>query len=65
MRDSGGPFFEDLAVGMVFDAAPAATLTNGGAAAHQAILCDRLRLPLDHALSRSVVGSTTAIAHPG
>ena len=41
------PYFDDLHVGQVFDAAPAMTLTAGTAALHQAILGDRLRLPLD------------------
>lgn len=31
-----GPYFEDLAVGQVFDGAPAVTLTAGHAAVHQA-----------------------------
>lgn len=62
--DSGdGPYFDDLAHGMVFDAAPALTLTDGMAAGHQAILGDRLRLPLDHHLSDAVTGG--ALAHPG
>ena len=65
MPEPGGPFFEDLTVGTVFDAAPAATLTDGGSAVHQALLGDRLRLPLDHALSRTVIGSASAIVHPG
>jgi acyl dehydratase len=43
--------------------APAVTLTEGLAAMHGAILGDRLRLPLDHELSRRVAGSH--IAHPG
>lgn len=47
----GGLFFEDLAVGQIFDA-PSITLTTGHAALHQAIVGDRLRLPLDHELSR-------------
>lgn len=60
-----GPYFDDLRVGQVFDAAPAMTLTDGAAALHQAILGDRLRLPLDAELSRAVIGSTTPLAHPG
>lgn len=65
VRDSGGPFFDELCKGMVFDSAPAMTLTSGGAAVHQSILGDRLRLPLDQTLSRAVTGSASAIAHPG
>lgn len=59
------PYFDDLHVGQVFDAAPAMTLTAGAAALHQAILGDRLRLPLDTRLSYVVTGATTALAHPG
>lgn len=62
---TGGPFFDDLSPGMVFDSAPAMTLSSGAAAVHQSILGDRLRLPLDETLSRAVTGSASAIAHPG
>ncbi|WP_024442682.1 MULTISPECIES: MaoC family dehydratase [unclassified Mycobacterium] len=62
---TSGPYFDELRVGQVFDAAPAMTLTAGAAALHQAILGDRLRLPLDAELSRAVTGSTTPLAHPG
>ncbi len=62
---TSGPYFDDLHVGQVFDAAPAMTLTAGAAALHQAILGDRLRLPLDAELSRVVTGATTPLAHPG
>jgi acyl dehydratase len=58
----GGPFFEDLHVGLVADSAPALTLTEGVAAAHAAIVGDRMRLALDAELSRRVLGS--ALAHP-
>ncbi|MET8155810.1 MaoC family dehydratase [Sphaerisporangium sp. NPDC005289] len=60
---SEGPYFEELAVGRVFDAAPGVTLTEGMAAAHQAVVGDRLRLPLDAHLSREVLGGGT-LAHP-
>lgn len=60
----GGPFFSDLYVGQLFDTAPAMTLTSGAAAVHQAIIGDRLRLPLDADLSAAVVGSVGALAHP-
>lgn len=56
------PWFEDLAVGQVFDAAPALTLTPGHAAVHQALVGDRLALALDMELSRRVVGGP--LAHP-
>ena len=60
----GGPFFEDLSVGDVFAWAPAMTFTAGAAAVHQAILGDRMRLPLDAGLSTAVTGSARALAHP-
>lgn len=62
---TSGPYFDELRVGQVFGTAPAMTLTSGAAALHQAILGDRLRLPLDAELSRAVTGSATALAHPG
>jgi len=60
----GGPYFEDFEVGQVFAEAPALTLTDGHAALHQALLGDRLRLPLDAELSRSVTGHDRPLAHP-
>ncbi|WP_330234018.1 MaoC family dehydratase [Nocardia sp. NBC_00508] len=60
---TGGPYFDDLAIGMVFDDAPAVTLNPGLAASHQAIVGDRLRLPLDENLSLRVTGKPTH-AHP-
>jgi acyl dehydratase len=59
----GGPWFEDFAVGQVFDA-PAVTLTAGHAALYQATFGDRLRLPLDHHASRRVTGRGEPLAHP-
>jgi acyl dehydratase len=59
----GSPYFEDLKVGQVFDSAPAVTLTSGHAAFHAALFGDRLRLPLDAGLCRSVTGRS-ALAHP-
>ena len=59
----GGPWFEDFAVGQVFDA-PAVTLTDGHAALYQATFGDRLRLPLDHHASRRVTGRGEPLAHP-
>lgn len=58
----GGPLFDDLRKGHIFHS-PSVTLTDGLAAAHQAILGDRLRLPLDRVLSAAVTGGP--IAHPG
>jgi acyl dehydratase len=51
-----GPYFDDLTVGQEFTGAPAMTLTEGLAAAHQAITGDRLPLALDHELCREVTG---------
>lgn len=59
----GGPHFDELSVGQVFDSAPALTLTAGHAALHQAIVGDRLRLPLDDALSAEVLDAAP-MAHP-
>ncbi|MEA2281902.1 MAG: hypothetical protein QOK21_2509 [Solirubrobacteraceae bacterium] len=62
---AGGPWFEDLEVGQVELGAPGLTLTDGHAAAHQAITGDRLALALDAHLSRDVVGDGDArLAHP-
>lgn len=62
---SEGPYFDQLEVGQIFDTAPSMTLTAGVAATHQAILGDRLRLPLDAHLSYAVAGAPAALAHPG
>jgi acyl dehydratase len=59
-----GPYFEDLRRGCIERGAPAVTLTEGLAALHQAIVGDRLRLPLDVPLSRSVTGAERVLAHP-
>jgi acyl dehydratase len=59
-----GPWFEELAIGQVFADAPGLTLTDGQAAVHQAIVGDRMKLPLDAELSRAVVGGERALAHP-
>jgi acyl dehydratase len=59
-----GPYFDDLEVGQVFDTAPSMTVTVGAAAAHQAIIGDRLRLALDAQLAYEVTGATAALAHP-
>lgn len=56
----GGPYFEDLSIGQIFDSAPALTLTPGLAATHRAILGNRLRLALDTDLSRRVTGLSLA-----
>jgi acyl dehydratase len=61
----GGPYFDDLSMSQVFDWAPAATLSAGMAAAHQAIVGDRLRLALDADLCAAVTGAPGPLAHPG
>ena len=61
----GGPYFDDLEVGLVFDEAPALTLTTGMAAAHRAILGDRFRIALDEELSDAVTGRDVPVASPG
>lgn len=62
--DVGSPWFEDLEVGQKFSDAPSVTLTDGHAAVHAAVFGDRLRLPLDTALSRAITGRERALAHP-
>lgn len=62
--EPGGPYFDDLVVGQVFDWAPSMTLTSGAAATHQAILGDRMRLSLDAELAHAVVGVSAPLAHP-
>lgn len=56
----GGPYFDELDVGQVFDSAPGCTLTEGRAAQHQAIVGDRWRLALDDHLARQVAGAPVA-----
>ncbi len=51
-----GPYFDELAVGQEFAGAPGLTLTTGLAAAHRAIIGDRLALALDGELCREVTG---------
>lgn len=60
----GGPYFDDLSVGQVFDWAPSMTLSSGLAGAHQAIVGDRLRLALDADLCGAVTGLPAPLAHP-
>jgi acyl dehydratase len=57
-----GPAFEDLAPGQVFDAAPPVTLTDGLAAAHQAIVGERGWLALSRPLATEVLGAPVAPA---
>jgi acyl dehydratase len=60
----GGPWFEQLERGQVFDDAPGMTVTSGHAALHQALVGDRLRLALDAALCREVTGRDLPLVHP-
>lgn len=60
MTNFEGPYFDELAVGDVFDTAPALTLNEGKAAVHQSILGSRLRIPLDTHLSERVAGTQLA-----
>jgi acyl dehydratase len=60
----GGPWFEELSRGQVFDDAPGLTITEGHAALHQALAGDRLRLALDGALCREVTGQSRPLVHP-
>ncbi|MGP0052135.1 MAG: MaoC family dehydratase [Solirubrobacteraceae bacterium] len=60
----GGPWFEEIKSGAVFEDAPGLTLTSGHAALHQALVGDRLRLALDAALCREVTGHDRPLAHP-
>ena len=56
----GGPYFDDLSVGQVFDWAPPMTLSAGVAAAHQAFSANLYTLPGD-VFPRSAVGSVIGI----
>jgi acyl dehydratase len=60
----GGPYFDDLHVGLVFDGGPSMTLSAGVAATHQSIIGDRLRLALDVELAGAVTGALAPLAHP-
>jgi acyl dehydratase len=62
--EAGGPYFDDLVVGQVFDWAPSMTLSSGAAATHQAILGDRMRLSLEGPLAYAVTGANAPLAHP-
>lgn len=55
-----GPAFEDLSPGQVFDTAPPVTLTDGLAAAHQAIVGERSWLALSRPLAAEVLGGPVA-----
>lgn len=59
----GGPFFDNLEIGDVFNA-PALTLTDGLVAAHRAVVGGRLPLALDARLSTAVTGRPAPLALP-
>lgn len=59
-----GPWFEELRVGQVLHNASGLTLTEGLAAAHQAIVGDRMRIALDHEFGRRVTGQDRPPAAP-
>ena len=58
------PWFEDFNVGDEFSEVPSVTITDGMTAVHQAIFGDRLRLPLDHELSKRVTGAPRVMVNP-
>ncbi|MBV9817006.1 MAG: acyl dehydratase [Solirubrobacterales bacterium] len=62
-RHVEGPYFEDLSIGDALRA-PALTVTSGHAAAHQAILGDRIAVQLDARLGRAVFAGAVP-APPG
>lgn len=55
-----GPYFDELAVGMVLARPPAVTLTCGLQGAHTAIVGNRVPVVLDHELGRRVAGGPLA-----
>jgi acyl dehydratase len=59
-----GPWFEELRVGQVLHNASGLTLTEGLAAAHQAIVGDRMRIGLDHEFGRRLTGQEKPPAAP-
>ena len=63
MLQARGPYFDELEPGQVFDNAPPVTLTEGGAALHQAIVGDRLSYVTDHAAGKALTGRGP-LAHP-
>jgi acyl dehydratase len=60
----GGPWFEELDRGQIFEDAPGLTVTSGHAELHQALVGDRLRLALDTGLCREVTGRDRPLVHP-
>jgi acyl dehydratase len=58
------PWFEDFVVGADYSQVPSVTITEGYTVIHQAIFGDRLRLPLDHRLSKAVLKAEGAFVNP-
>lgn len=58
-----GPYFDELSVGMVFNDAPAVTLTDGAQSTHRAIVGNRLHLSLNKTLAEAVTGQSS-VASP-
>ena len=58
-----GPYFEEFYNGQIFGA-PAITVTSGLAAHYQAIIGDRLRLPLSNDLCQKTTGDERGLVHP-
>ena len=56
-----GPYADELAVGQVFDDAPAVVLSDGLAATHRSIVGNRLRLGLDPSLAATVTGEPSLV----
>ena len=58
-----GPFFEDFYNGQIFGA-PTVTVTEGFCSIYQSIIGDRMRLSLDHELTKKVTGGNSGMVHP-
>ena len=59
-----GPYFDDLAVGHVFEPAPAITVTGGMAAAYAALAGDPLAIALSQPLAAQVTREPGAVVNP-
>ena len=59
-----GPFFEELAVGMTLDPAPAITIGPGETAVYQAICGDPLATSLSRPLAEAVTGRPGLLVNP-
>ena len=59
-----GPYYDDLAPGLVFEVPPPVTLDAGLTAAYRAIAGDHWAPGLDHRLGAALSGSPTPLVHP-